>query len=551
MLKLAFVVIVLVLIEGSSSRHIDVTCVNDFDRTMMCAFTPEQSTNCSEYSLKIEFNPDEPLLKRDYGCSLSSVGCDKCCCTIDVEVGFLHGEDSKVTVERNGTHGKHIINTSKHIKPKTPTIISVNLTADGNTNVTWLTHYEGKSFLKDLKTELEFKSMKAGEWNKVTEEAIHKTHYEFNNLEPNTEYIVKARVKAIINDESHFSDWSQEVPFLSGNVENVTKKVVPVICLILIAIVCTLVCCYVKIKKNKESKDSFSPRIELNSIYLIGTEHKVGLLCPEYTSTSRMEVFIPKQHIIEEEKSITSISVGSSGNSNLIESINSNSTSVDYGFVEKDQNQILERLLSAVQQDLERVRQAQSAPGTKPLVLQSLSDYESVGMQESKKACSPCLASQSNSGSSFDNRCYSVPTSPSPCESSFFVPSLCCDLGYQSSESFGQPVLMEMEGGDVLLPPLVPTELAYRPCDGCLIGEAECPPRSENVEANGSFVKPMGQGVSICMDRTLQGIEEEQGCAQRLVCSKTLFQPCPLPLGECGPLLCDDEYRSVPNLIPS
>ncbi|XP_062388976.1 uncharacterized protein LOC134077407 [Sardina pilchardus] len=560
MLKHVFIVIVLVLIEGSSSR-INLRCNNDFDRNMTCEFTPEQSTICSEYSLKVEFNPDEPNLKRDYNCAPSSDDRGKCCCSIDVEAGFLYGEDSIVTLRRNGNISTYFIDTFKNIKLKTPTIKSVNTTADGNSIVSWRTHYiSGHTLSKDFRTELEFRSKKAG-WN-VTEEAILKTHYELNNLLPNTEYFVRVRVKAVIIDKSHstdFSDWSEEFAFVSGNVANVPKIVVPVICLILIFIICTLVCCCVKIKKSgkDDKKDriaSFSPKIDGFMDYLIGAEHKI--LYPENTLPSRMEVFIPKQHITEEEKSITSISVGSSGNSNLIESTNSNSTSVDYGFVEKDPHQILERLRSAVQQDLERVRQARSAPVTNLLVLPSLSDYQSVGVQESERSRNPCVGSQSNpgctSGSSFDNRCYSVPTSPAPCQSSFFTPSLCCDLGYQSSESFGQPLLMETEGCHVVLPPLIQTDLAYRPCDGCSIGEAECLPRSENVEASGSLVKPMGQGVSICMDRTLQGIEEEeQNCAQRSVCTKSLLQPCPLPLGECGPLLCSDEYRPVPIFIPS
>lgn len=236
---------------------------------------------------------------------------------------------------------------------------------------------------------------------------------------------------------------------------------------------------------------------------------------------------------------ITTLSVsGSSGNSSQTENSNSTSTSVDYGLtchVEKDpvQNHVLERLLSAVHEDLQRERQIQSAPKMKPLVLPGLSDYESVDIHEPKNACGASSAPQSNSGctsaSSFDNQCYSVPTSPSPCNSSFFAPSLSCDLGYQSSESFDQPMSVKTDGWNVILPPLVQTEFAYQPCNGSPNSESECPPLSENMEANKTFVS--------------QPKEQEVG--------KDLFETCALPLGQWSPLISDDEYRSVQSLIPS
>lgn len=236
---------------------------------------------------------------------------------------------------------------------------------------------------------------------------------------------------------------------------------------------------------------------------------------------------------------ITSISVsGSSGNSGQTESSNSTSNSVDYGLtchVEKDpvQNHLLERLLSAVQQDLERERQSQSGPKMKPLILPNLSDYESVDTHKPKNASGPSSAPLSNSGctsaSSFDNQCYSVPTSPSPCDSSFFAPSLSCDLGYQSSESFDQPMSAETDGWKDILPPLVQTELTYQPCNGCVNSESERLPQSENMEAN----------------RTLVSQPKEQKM------SKDLFDACLLPLGPWSPLVNDDEYRSVQSLTPS
>ena len=55
----------------------------------------------------------------------------------------------------------------------------------------------------------------------VHEDAMHKTHHELY-LEPNTEFIIKARV-FISFDKTHFSDWSEEYTFPSGNQSNYKK----------------------------------------------------------------------------------------------------------------------------------------------------------------------------------------------------------------------------------------------------------------------------------------------------------------------------------------
>lgn len=51
---------------------------------------------------------------------------------------------------------------------------------------------------------------------RVEEIAMYKTHYVFNNLEQDTDYIVKARVYIELNDEHQFSGWSEEFTFHSG-----------------------------------------------------------------------------------------------------------------------------------------------------------------------------------------------------------------------------------------------------------------------------------------------------------------------------------------------
>ncbi|KAL2100808.1 hypothetical protein ACEWY4_002569 [Coilia grayii] len=500
--------VVLVLIRESVSQHFH--CVNDFDRTMMCTFTPKKPVNCSEYLLNVE------LLSRRYPCPLKDITDNQCDCT--TEVKSILFEDSAVTLIRNGLiqGTPKIINTAHNVKPKTPTITNVTQTTAAGTRVTWRTNYEESkvvlpSFTERLGTELYFKAKNTDEWDKVREEAIHKTHHELY-LKPNTEYIIKARTYFSINNPLNFSDWSEEFKFVSG--KDVTKKVAPVLSVILVFIICTLACCYVKIKKEWWSKKSSTPKVgpidhPKSQEYMI--------LNPEKTQTSRMVVDIFKTDITD-KKSVTDFSVsGSSGNFSNTESIKS--TPRDCGLAchiegQKD-TQILERVCLACQHDMEQAPQIQLD-------------------QVSERVPSPGYG-QSTSGSSFNNRCYSAHTSPSECQSSFFTSSISCDHGYQSAQSVGSAVL------DVGL--LIQTELDYRSCDGCLISKVE--PLSQLTgdkdlsaagEADERFAKAGGQALSTCVDQG-KGKDSLQG----VVSGKDLLQPCLTQ--ECDLILCEDDYR--------
>ncbi|KAL2100806.1 hypothetical protein ACEWY4_002567 [Coilia grayii] len=508
---------------------------------MMCTFTLKKQANCSEYSLNVEFCPNDTYINRRYQCPLKNITDNQCDCIIEVKSGFLSGEDSTVTLIRNGLiqGTPRIINTAHNIKLKTPTITNVTQTTAAGTRVTWRTNYEESkvvlpSFTERLGTELYFKAKNTDEWDKVREEAIHKTHHELY-LKPNTEYIIKARTYFSINNLLKLSDWSGEFIFdTSVSGKDITKKVAPVLCVILVFIICTLACCYVKIKKEWWNNKSSTPKVgpidhPKSQEYMI--------LNPEKIQTFTMVVDILKTDITEEEKSLAVFSVsGSSGNFSNTESMKS--TPGDYGLAchvegQKD-TQLLERVRLAFLHDMEQARQIQLDQVPKTL------EYEGVGSQESEQAPSPSYG-QSTSAS-FNNRCYSAHTSPSECQS-FFTSSISSDHGYHSDESVGSPVLDVGSKCDVTLTPLIQTELDYRSCDGCLISKVE--PLSQLTgdkdlsaagEADERFAKAGGQALSTCVDQG-KGKDSLQG----VVSGKDLLQPCLTQ--ECDLILCEDDYR--------
>ncbi|XP_063041131.1 uncharacterized protein LOC134436021 isoform X2 [Engraulis encrasicolus] len=515
---------------------------------MMCEFVPEQPVDCSIYALRVEFWPKDPQLKRGYECPLKNSTDKECGCSIEIAKGFLLAEDSTVTLRRvdNGTELKRtVISTEGTIKPKTPTMTNVTLTRAGQTTVIWRTNYEDSKvvqpgFTEKLVTEIYFKEKNAKEWDTSIVKAMHKTHLDML-LEPNTEYIFKARVYH--SEYLKYSDWSEEFQYATlDSGEDVSKKVIPVLVVILVFIVCTLACCYAKIKKEWWSKISSTPKI--GPIDHLKSQEKM-FLNPEKTTTSSLMVDIFKTDIMEEEKSIAVSSVG--GSSGHFSNAESSKTSLgDYGRVTslheedlKDAQLFPERVSLAFQHDMEQARRIRldQVPG---LALKCQSVGISQG-SESERGSSPTYDQSSSSGSSFNNRCYS-PLVPNHGQSSFFTMSSGSgsDHGYQSDGSGGvSPVSLTADH----VTPFVQTDFDYRSCDGCLIGKVEPISQftgvsplqlvSSSGEADERLMKMGGQGqaLSTCVDMLEKG--KEWGMEQ--------FPPC-LPQ-QTGAILVEDDYR--------
>uniref|UniRef100_A0AAR2J7Q5 Fibronectin type-III domain-containing protein n=1 Tax=Pygocentrus nattereri TaxID=42514 RepID=A0AAR2J7Q5_PYGNA len=227
-------------------------CLNDYDTEMVCQLWSERLNSCPEYKLNISLYtiPDEV-----FTCSFVNVSPNACECKFEMQ-GFVL-ERFKANLSR-GEKELLFKEIDIAIKPKPPTIVSVNLTEKGNFLITWDTNYPSplqKTFSDSLSTELTY-GVKGGK-NNVSELVIHlekgRTEYEIvgRNLQPNSDYVVMARVSTEYNQNLRFSDYSQPYEFRTSMFLQVILKIlIPILCVSLIIFISILFYCYVKIIKQ-------------------------------------------------------------------------------------------------------------------------------------------------------------------------------------------------------------------------------------------------------------------------------------------------------------
>uniref|UniRef100_A0A4W4DPU0 Fibronectin type-III domain-containing protein n=1 Tax=Electrophorus electricus TaxID=8005 RepID=A0A4W4DPU0_ELEEL len=175
---------------------LDLNCVNDYEKEMTCHMTPDNTNDFPQYNM------------------FEHIYSSACECKFQVN-GFVVGETFKANLLRKGNvlFTKYI-KTRESIKPKRPIIISISLTENGNFRITWDTKYtHGTVFYESLSVELTY-SVKGSTHNVSTDPMkVDQTNYEFvgRNLQPNSNYIVWARVVTNYNDI--YSDYSEPYEF--------------------------------------------------------------------------------------------------------------------------------------------------------------------------------------------------------------------------------------------------------------------------------------------------------------------------------------------------
>ncbi|GAA6217684.1 uncharacterized protein LOC108877014 [Lates japonicus] len=234
-----------------------LNCTNDLD-SMSCDFDAQ---NCFEYSLTLRSIDG-------YGQNKCSVpkecGRGRCCCS--VQMILILGETHIATVWKRGEgiQSKNI-SVSESIKPKTPTITSVE-EVNGNFQVKWQTNMM-LSFSDSPNASVTYHKK---EDIKEVSEFIQPTTtgklkmYEISgrDLEPSTTYVVSVK---------SFSDWSGKFSESSNKWEFTTSaspNAVLLAIIISLSIVAVLISgaifgCYVKLKSEWWDKVSKSPNPKL------------------------------------------------------------------------------------------------------------------------------------------------------------------------------------------------------------------------------------------------------------------------------------------------
>ncbi|KAL7829793.1 hypothetical protein AOLI_G00306780 [Acnodon oligacanthus] len=200
------------------------------------------------YSTENKLSVTQETRNKRYSCSFERFPPKTCECKF-TRLHFVPTENFAATLYR----GEKLlftktINTDESIKPKRPSIVSVNQTENGNFRITWDTNYTSplrKTFSDSLSTELTY-GVKGGK-NDVIRLEKGRTEYEIvgRNLQPNSDYVVMARVSTDYNQNLRFSDYSQPYEFRTPvSIETVLKILIPILCVILIIFISTTFCCY-------------------------------------------------------------------------------------------------------------------------------------------------------------------------------------------------------------------------------------------------------------------------------------------------------------------
>ncbi|XP_072532504.1 uncharacterized protein [Salminus brasiliensis] len=241
MLKL--ILIGLALSQSYEPTVRDLECFNDYDKEMVCQI--KYKTSCCEYELKIQ-NKICNFTQCNFSCE----------CKLHIPTGFVLKQDFKAVLWRGGKHlFNKDINIEQSIKPKRPTIVSVKQTKHGNFLITWNTHYTDPLytvFIESLTMELNYRD-KRGIHNEPILLEKGRTEYELvgRNLQPNSEYVVTARVSSDYNNNSRFSDYSEPYEFSTpSSLQNILIIIIPISCAILVLFISTAFCCYLRLKRE-------------------------------------------------------------------------------------------------------------------------------------------------------------------------------------------------------------------------------------------------------------------------------------------------------------
>ncbi|XP_067238585.1 uncharacterized protein [Chanodichthys erythropterus] len=283
----------------------DLKCFNDFETEMKCSLESDGPISCSGYKLNITHT--EADLLKEYTCIFErSHHSPSCECKFKVQ-GFVIGEKFTTTLlEGTNVLLSKTFTTEDFIKPKTP-VLSVKKIEDGNLYVTWedkYSSYPAGNFKNSLEIHLSYR-IKGKDETVYKNESNSVGFYEIVSihLQPNTDYILTARMSTSYNEHKILSDQSAPVEFTSPSSPNdMVRKLVPPLCVGLIFIICAIFICVLRMKTKWWDKIS-KPKVDASF-----GEEKGHILPPSIMNFSTIHVEIPKLEF-QEKKLISASSV--------------------------------------------------------------------------------------------------------------------------------------------------------------------------------------------------------------------------------------------------
>ncbi|XP_047006388.1 uncharacterized protein il4r.2 isoform X2 [Ictalurus punctatus] len=452
--------------------NLDLQCLNDFLTEMMCLLISQSDLDsCSGYSL------NESRHDKSYTCDFKRFNSSTCECSVHVNSSFVLGENYKFNVLRwNNLLFTKNVSTTESIKPKKPVIVSVSQTQNGNFRIVWDSIYrtEETVFSEGLIPELIYYIEGSNGSKKNETLALNQWKYELvgRNLESASNYIVRARVKSILN--FRFSDYSDPYRFTTpSSPKDLLKIIIPIVCVILIICIFTIYYSYNKILTEWWDKIP-TPKIATSFVKqvpnLLSFQNEFS---PVHLDSSKL--------VHSGEKTWPASSLVDIGRENSLNSLGKDGTSAEviYG---QTGNESLEENSSENITHWEPVKEAQST-FLRPM---PMSNKYYKNLKSDSDDCN--VQRESGNSSGFSNKFYMMSDSdkfPNPAINHFIS-------DFNVSENVFPALAKNLD-------PVILTDFEYRPCTGCALSENTSPTQFTSY-TNDIAVVPGYQSVSEVRD---------------------------------------------------
>ncbi|XP_031169948.1 uncharacterized protein LOC116060507 isoform X1 [Sander lucioperca] len=521
-------------------------CTNDYESLVFCHF---EAQNCSEYKLTFRSNNENGEKHSNFK------PCDTAqCCSVHQEEILVVGESFTATVWKGGNHiESKIINVTDSIKPKTPTIVSVN-ESNGNFHVKWKQNVK-ESLRDNLAANVTYH--KKGDAKKVYAVVKPTTLDEFGyyeilgrNLDPSTTYAVS--VKSYLDLSGKFSDSSEEWEFTTRNsMEPTSSIVLPLVIIISLSFAAIIISaaingCYVKLKTKWWDTVAKCPNPKL--LIMHPGEQEVLKPVPPIISSVCVEPLVPDDSKLWSKESLRE----SSGSLQQSSGISTGSSGLSYANTEPN-------VIACVQDAL-----LKALPNISPISHFITNSFTEVNQDSGllSPSYNPCgvRADDMSSGScGFENKTYSI-LIPSGPHQNLTDAEMLCDCAYHPSAGDvtcadqHAPACPLVNFPPVVLP-LMPTDMSYQQSNADPGGFSYAEESSLSSVSSGTNTiascDPVSRVEGVCesFDEAACGGTKLHGKTEgAIICDENPCYGC-APAGSHSFPPVDDGYQAFQNLV--
>ncbi|KAM6196835.1 interleukin-4 receptor subunit alpha [Sarcoramphus papa] len=242
--------------EVTAAGHVqEFACFTDYDKELVCHWKVPAQTNCSKefllyYRNEFFFLPNHVCVPENGKVSL------RCTCTIYPDY-FVSGLTYILALQFNGTDmWNYSVTPALVVKPRAPKNLAIEKVENGNFNLSWEESYSPPSMLSGQPVIYEVKYWRKQHPTEVSVKAINYQTKSFEitagSLRRGYDYVASVRCN-YTDYPAYWSEWSEEVEFhydYQVTAEDILQMVVPVSCILIMAVSVICYFCFTKVKKE-------------------------------------------------------------------------------------------------------------------------------------------------------------------------------------------------------------------------------------------------------------------------------------------------------------